>query len=313
MRYIPYACVLISDDERSILGRMASVAERPVQSTQTRFERPDGIALAVETFGAGGAPVVFAHGFGQTRRAWTAAATALAGRAHRTLTYDARGHGDSDWRAAAPYTWEQMRDDLAAIARAQSARPVLVGASMGGLVGLAAEGAHAPLFRGLVLVDVTPRWEPRGVDRILTFMRTHPDGFDSLDAAAAAIAAYLPHRRERKSPDRLRGLLADHGDGFLRWHWDPRLIDELARGSESYQPLLIDAARSVRIPTLLISGGASDVVSHATIEEFLALVPHARHVRLAGATHMIVGDDNAAFTRHVAGFLEELEAQESSQ
>jgi pimeloyl-ACP methyl ester carboxylesterase len=229
------------------------------------------------------------------------------------VTYDARGHGDSDWRAGAPYTWEQMRDDLAAIARSQSARPVLVGASMGGLVGLAAEGEYAPLFRALVLVDVTPRWEPRGVDRILNFMRAYPDGFESLDAAAAAIAAYLPHRREQKSPDRLRGLLADHGDGRLRWHWDPRLIDELASGSESYQPLLLDAARRIRIPTLLISGGASDVVSHDTIDEFLALVPHARHVRVADATHMIVGDDNAAFTRHVARFLEEIEAKEFSQ
>jgi pimeloyl-ACP methyl ester carboxylesterase len=291
---------------------MACVVSLPVESTR-RFKRPDGVSLAIETFGAGGTPILFAHGFGQTRRAWTATANALAGRCHRAVTYDARGHGDSDWRAGAAYTWEQMRDDLATIARAQPAPPVLVGASMGGLVGLAAEGEYAPLFRALVLVDVTPRWEPRGVDRILNFMRAHPDGFESLDAAAAAIAAYLPHRREQKSPDRLRGLLADHGDGRLRWHWDPRLIDELARGSESYQPLLLDAARRIRIPTLLISGGASDVVSHDTIDEFLALVPHARHVRVADATHMIVGDDNAAFTRHVAEFLGEIEVRESSQ
>jgi pimeloyl-ACP methyl ester carboxylesterase len=283
-----------------------------VESTR-RFKRPDGVSLAIETFGAGGTPILFAHGFGQTRRAWTATANALAGRCHRAVTYDARGHGDSDWRAGAAYTWEQMRDDLATIARAQPAPPVLVGASMGGLVGLAAEGEYAPLFRALVLVDVTPRWEPRGVDRILNFMRAHPDGFESLDAAAAAIAAYLPHRREQKSPDRLRGLLADHGDGRLRWHWDPRLIDELARGSESYQPLLLDAARRIRIPTLLISGGASDVVSHDTIDEFLALVPHARHVRVADATHMIVGDDNAAVARHVAEFLGDIEVRESSQ
>ena len=69
----------------------------------------------------------------------------------------------------------------------------------------------------------------------------------------------------------------------------------------------------MRIPTLLISGGASDIVSHATIEEFLALVPQARHIRVAGATHMIVGDDNAAFTRHVAEFLDGIEAKEFSQ
>jgi pimeloyl-ACP methyl ester carboxylesterase len=293
---------------------MASVVrpEPEVQSTQSRFVRPDGVALAIEAFGGAGTPVVLAHGFGQTRQAWTASATALARNGYRALAFDARGHGESGWRAEAPYTWEQMRDDLAAIARAQTERPVLIGASMGGLVGLAAEGACAPLFRALVLVDVTPRWEPRGVDRILTFMRAHPDGFESLDAAAAAIAAYLPHRRGRKSPDRLRSLLVDR-DGRLCWHWDPRLIDELARGSESYQPLLLDAARRISVPTLLVSGGASDVVSDATIGEFLALVPHARHVRVADATHMIVGDDNAAFTHHVTEFLDEVEAMEPSQ
>ena len=188
---------------------MACVAELPVQSTRSRFERPDGVALAVETFGpdsARRAPIVFAHGFGQTRQAWTATAAALAEHGFGAVTYDARGHGDSDWRAAAPYTWEQMRDDLAAIARAQAAPPVLVGASMGGLVGLAAEGAYAPLFRALVLVDITPRWEPRGVDRILTFMRAHPDGFESLDAAAAAIAAYLPHRSRPHLPSASRPI-----------------------------------------------------------------------------------------------------------
>jgi pimeloyl-ACP methyl ester carboxylesterase len=293
---------------------MAWLAPAQPESTLRRLTRPDGVGLAVEGFGPeDGSPIVFAHGFGQTRLASAGSAAAFAERGRRCITFDARGHGDSDWRTDAPYAWEQMRDDLVAIARDLPSPPVLIGASMGGLVGLAAEGACAPLFHALVLVDVTPRWEPRGVDRILSFMRAHPDGFDSLAEAAEAIAAYLPHRRERKSPDRLRALLADRGDGRLCWHWDPRLVEELAEGSETCQPMLIEAARSIRIPTLLISGGASDIVSEDTIDEFLALVPHARHVRVSEATHMIVGDDNAAFTRHVAQFLDAIEEQEFPQ
>jgi pimeloyl-ACP methyl ester carboxylesterase len=279
-----------------------------------RLERPDGVGLAVETFGARDRPgIVFAHGLGQTRRAWEGSAAALGATGYQCVTFDARGHGDSDWRAEKPYTWEQMVDDLLAVTRTLPSPPVLVGASMGGLIGLAAEGAHASQFRSLVLVDVTPRWEPRGVDRILNFMRAHPHGFDSLDEAATAIAAYLPHRPGRKSPERLRALLADHGDGRLRWHWDPRLLDELMRDSAAQQPGLMDAARQIRIPTLLISGGASDIVSRATIDEFLALVPHARHVLVPRATHMIAGDDNVAFTRHVVQFLQTLQDQESQQ
>ncbi|HEV7489821.1 MAG TPA: alpha/beta hydrolase [Rhodanobacteraceae bacterium] len=279
-----------------------------------RLKSRDGVSLAVENRGIPDRPgIVFAHGFGQTRRAWAGSAATLVDRGYFSVTFDARGHGDSGWRTDKPYDWEQMRDDLVAVTGTFPSPPVLVGASMGGLVGLAAEGLDGPLFRALVLVDVTPRWEPRGVNRILNFMRAHPHGFDSLDEAAEAIAAYLPHRGARKSPQRLRALLEDHGDGRLRWHWDPRLIDELARGSESQQPLLLEAARRIRIPTLLVSGGASDVVSPATIDEFLSLVPHARHVVVSDATHMVAGDDNIVFTEHVVQFLDTLWDKESVQ
>ncbi len=289
---------------------MASRAPTPPQSAIERIAASDRLRLAVETFGTPGPGIVFAHGFGQTRGAWSATAATLAASGYSCVAYDARGHGDSDWRGDAPYAWDQLVDDVTTIARRLPERPVLVGASMGGLVGLAAEHQHGPLFRALVLVDVTPRWETRGVDRILGFMRAHPDGFASIDDAAAAVAAYLPHRAERKSPDRLRTLLAEDRDGRLRWHWDPRLVDELATRSVAEQSRLAEAARNLRIPTLLISGGASDIVSDATIAEFLCLVPQARHVSVAGATHMIAGDDNVAFTRHVAQFLKTIELEE---
>lgn len=283
--------------------------QRDALTRQRRVCTRDGVALAVEVCGdARGLPVVLAHGFGQTRRSWSASAAALAAAGCRTLAYDARGHGDSDWRAGAPYAWEQMIDDLAVVAADAGPRPVLVGASMGGLVGLAAQSLRARPFRALVLVDVTPRWEAAGVERILAFMRAHPDGFASLDEASEAIASYLPHRRARGAPERLRGLLVERGDGRLRWHWDPRLLDELAAHGERYQPLLAEAARDLDVPVLLISGGASDVVSPATVDEFLALVPHARHVVVPRAAHMVAGDENDAFTREILNFLRELAA-----
>jgi len=292
---------------------MASVLSQHSASVTTRLASRDGLGLAVEQWGDSGPGIVLAHGFGQTRQAWAASAASIAAEGFRAIAYDARGHGDSDWRHEGVYAWEQMIDDLIAVADLAGPQPILVGASMGGLIGLAAEGTRAPLFRALVLVDVTPRWEPQGVDRILGFMRAHPDGFDSLQHAADAIAAYLPHRRERKSPERLRSLLTDHGDGRLRWHWDPRLLDEVAHDSERHQPLLMDAARKVRVPTLLVSGGASDIVSNATIDEFLSLVPHARHIAVPNATHMVAGDENTVFTRHVLQFLKTLQDEESSQ
>ena len=274
------------------------------------LQAADGLELACQAFGSPTAPpVVFAHGFGQTRHAWSATAQALADDGWHCLTADARGHGASGWRADGQYEFPQFVDDLVRLARHAAStagvRPVLVGASMGGLLGLVAQATRAA-FRALVLVDITPRWESAGVERILAFMRAHPDGFASLDAAAAAIAHYLPHRRERKSPERLSRLLVVDVNGRLRWHWDPRLLDRIASDSERQQAGLLDAARSIDVPTLLISGMRSDVVSAATIAEFLACVPHARHVRVEHATHMVVGDRNDAFAAAVREFINSL-------
>jgi pimeloyl-ACP methyl ester carboxylesterase len=271
----------------------------------------DGLALTFERFGAPDAPpVLFAHGFGQTRHAWTAAAIGLAGDGWCCLSADARGHGDSGWRADGAYEFGQFIDDLVLLAQRSArapapAKPVLVGASMGGLLGLAAQAAH-DVFRALVLVDITPRWESAGVERIMAFMRAHPDGFASAEEAADAIAHYLPQRRERKSPERLRSLLVPLANGRLRWHWDPHLLERIAAGSENQQEALLDAAPRIRVQTLLISGAQSDVVSASTIDEFLSCVPHARHVRVAQATHMIVGDRNDAFVAAVRDFIEDV-------
>lgn len=255
----------------------------------------------------GNPALIYAHGFGQTRHAWARTGAALAHSGYAGLSYDARGHGDSQRNAAdLPYTGEQFADDLIIVAGDQTQAPVLIGASMGGLFGLIAEARWPGLFQAMVLVDITPRWEAAGLQRILGFMTAFPQGFDSLEHASDTIAAYLPHRRSRKSPEELRELLRCGEDGRWRWHWDPRLIDELARDSAQHQDGIAEAARKVRCPLLLISGGRSDLVSAETVEEFRMLAPHAHHVHLPQATHMVAGDDNDTFTTTVLEYLAEL-------
>lgn len=273
-----------------------------------------GIALAIRQFASPGPlqshpALIYAHGFGQTRGAWNRTGELMAAQGYAGLAYDARGHGESGRNAAdLLYTGDQFADDLIVVAGEQPEPPVLVGASMGGLFGLIAESRWPGLFRAMVLVDITPRWEHAGLQRILAFMTAFPDGFDSLDHAADAIAAYQPQRRSRKSADELRELLREGADGRWRWHWDPRLVDELARDSAQHQDAIAEAARRVQCPVLLISGGRSDLVSEKTVEEFKTLVPHARHVHLPQATHMVAGDDNDAFTAVVLEYLASLSA-----
>lgn len=269
---------------------------------------PDRLGpLALEHFvGRDSLPsLVYAHGFGQTRLAWSRAARQLAKQGFSGTSFDARGHGESHWNAPDDdYQIDQFVDDLTNLAEQRNLPPVLIGASMGGLLGMYAQGHRdPPPFSALVLVDITPRWEAVGVSRILGFMTAFPQGFDTLEHAAHAIAAYLPHRQQRKSPAELKKLLVLRADGRWHWHWDPRLIDSIGRRGEEHQHLLLEAAQRIDVPTLLISGGRSELVKDAHVDEFLSLVPHAQHVRLEDATHMVVGDDNDAFTRTISDFM----------
>jgi pimeloyl-ACP methyl ester carboxylesterase len=263
-----------------------------------------GLPLAASAAGPLGAEtsVLFAHGFGQTRQAWTRTMLALGRAGLGSAAWDLRGHGQSGRNPdGEAYAVEQFIDDALAVRATLAEPPVLVGASMGGLVGLAAQARGAE-FAGLILVDVTPTWAMAGMQRILDFMGAHPEGFDDHAHAARAIAAYLPHRRERKTPADLAHLLLRGDDGRLRWHWDPRLLNDLADAGK-HQAALSEAARGIDIPVLLVSGGRSDLVTPETIAHFQTLVPHAQHVHLPEATHMVAGDDNDAFTRAVFDFI----------
>ena len=264
----------------------------------------DGLRLHADRFGAGDRNVLLAHGFGQSRLAWERSAAALGTQGFDCLAMDGRGHGMSGWNTTTPYHMDQFVDDARHWAADAGGKPIWVGASMGGLIGMVAEAETAGgLFDALVLVDVTPRWEAAGVGRIIEFMRAWPEGFASVDEARDAVAHYLPHRPDSANGDRLARMLVSMPNGRLRWHWDPKLLDDIAERIDEHTARLIAAARKLTLPVLLISGSRSDVVSADTIDEFMNLVPHAQHQRIIGATHMVVGDDNQTFTDSVAEFL----------
>ena len=263
------------------------------------------IALAIESQGSSAArPLLLVHGFGQTRHAWKRCAQNLSDKGFRAVTFDMRGHGDSARATDGHYELQSFLDDLLRVSRSLGEPPVLIGASMGGLLGLALAGeVTPPPFRALVLVDITPRWESAGVARMLGFMRAHPNGFADYAEAIAAVAGYLPHRARAKRRHELEPLLRRGADGRLRWHWDPALLDTIAHEGERHQPRLLAAARRIEVPVLLLSGGRSDVVSRGTIAEFMQLLPHARHVEIPEATHMLAGDANDAFTGAIQDFI----------
>jgi len=277
---------------------MQSATERSVA-----LRGAGGITLVGDAVGrAGDPPALLLHGGGQTRHAWGATARALAAAGYHVVALDHRGHGDSEW--APDYSLTSFADDVRAVVDQLGAPPVVVGASLGGMAGMLAEGEHGPLLRALVLVDVGPRLEMAGVRRVLSFMESGLDGgFASLDEAADAIARYLPHRKRPRDPSGLAKNLRQGADGRWRWHYDPRFVRR-ERGDPTFtRERLVEAARRLRLPTMLVRGRMSDVLSEDAVREFRELVPHAAYADVAGAHHMVAGDDNDAFTDAVVGFL----------
>jgi pimeloyl-ACP methyl ester carboxylesterase len=265
-----------------------------------------GVIIAGDSWGDPTRPlVVLLHGGGQTRHAWKGTGQRLAEAGYYAVALDARGHGDSEWAADGLYSQDAMVADLVAVLDALGGpRPVLVGASMGGGVSLVAVGEGRVDATALVLVDIAPRIEPEGVEKISAFMSQKPEGFDSLEEVATAIGSYQPHRERPRQLDGLAKNVRLGEDGKYHWHWDPRFRSR-ASGLDQREERLEECSRSLTLPTLLVRGGLSDILSEQGAKEFLELCPHSGYVNVTGAAHMVAGDRNDIFATAVLDFLRE--------
>jgi pimeloyl-ACP methyl ester carboxylesterase len=254
-----------------------------------------------------GPPVLLMHGGGQTRHAWRRAVQELAGEGWRAIALDARGHGDSAWASDADYSVDSLCEDLRAVTRTLSAKPALVGASMGGNTALVAEGETPGLASALVLADVVPQLEPEGVRRIIDFMTARPEGFSNLDEAAEAVASYNPLRPRPRDPNGLAKNLRQGADGRWRWHWDPRFMTGKVTSREAWlrdiRNRMTAAAARVRVPTLLVRGAQSDIVSSAGVQALRAQMPQLETADVQEAGHMVAGDRNDPFNTALLSFL----------
>jgi pimeloyl-ACP methyl ester carboxylesterase len=274
------------------------------------FTGIEGNRLEGDIYGHGKRTALLLHGGGQTRHAWRATARKLAGRGFTAIPVDQRGHGDSAWIESGAYALHDYGMEAASLGdqveQRFGAKPVAIGASLGGLAALLALG-QATCFSALVLVDIVPRTEAGGVAHVENFMRARArEGFVSIDEAAESIAAYLPHRTKPRSTEGLRKNLRQRADGRWYWHWDPRFWDgprsvDVDRGAAF--PRLEQISRSLTIPILLVRGGSSDIVSLESVEAFRRLAPHAEFVDVSGAGHMVAGDKNDVFADAILTFL----------
>ena len=270
-----------------------------------RFRVENFMELDADIYGDwSGQPVVLLHGGGQTRYAWGSTTETLSKAGFHVINLDLRGHGHSAWAPDGNYSIDAYANDLRSVVNLLGRPVALVGASLGGLTSLIAVGEEprAPCS-ALILVDIAPRIELDGRDRIIEFMCSRPDGFSSLEEAADNVTKFLPHRPRPTDISGLAKNLRLGPDGRYHWHWDPAFMEGRI-GDESYNPERFEqAAQAIDAPMMLVRGRMSEIVSEEGAKAFRRIVPGAEYIDVQEAAHMVAGDRNDVFTEAILSFL----------
>lgn len=272
----------------------------------------NGLKLAYQEWGDPNAPpIVMLHGFGVSGHMFDEFAERMQDR-YRLLALDQRGHGDSDWSEAGDYSREAFVEDLEGFRKALGLEKfVLIGHSMGGLNAVSYVNRYPGHATALVLVDVGPESSKEGVDNIVRFTRG-PDELDFEEFVQMA-HRFNPRRTLENIRERMRHRLKPTESGKWTWKFDKRFRQPdsgLTVGWRLSSDELWQLFRNIAIPTLLVRGAESDVLSAEVAERCVQEMPAARLVTIPGAGHSVPGDNPDAFTEAVASFLAEVERGE---
>lgn len=275
--------------------------DAPVQAV---VEFPgDGLTLRADAYGPhAGPPVLFFHGGGQSRRAWSGAARNIAAAGYRAYTVDLRGHGESDWAADGDYLLDAFGRDIEALLDSFDRPVTLVGASRGGqsaLVGASRRPGKAAL---VMLADVAPLLRDVGVDAFRDFFAASAAGFATIEAAADVLAAQLGLPR-RSDISGLEKTMRRADDGRLYWQWDPLTVSPEFLNPPSEGLGLEQAAARITDPVVLVRAELSTIVTDEGEALFRKLTPQLEVVLAKGVGHMVTGDRNDAFAETLRDYL----------
>ena len=275
-----------------------------------KFKVDSGLELVASEWGDANDPlVILMHGGGQTRHAWGSTGEILSKSGFYVLSLDLRGHGDSQWHPEGDYLIESYKGDLVSILNQVGKPASLVGASLGGMVSLslASDLNKKDLVSALVMVDIGLYPNEKGSNEIVSFMQSGIKGFANLNEASDAVSAYLPHRKRPRDNRGLEKNLRLKEDGRYYWHWDPRFLDERdSDNRENQKEKNIRLAKNISIPTLLIRGALSNVVTQKEVDDFLTIIPHSEFQEIEKAAHMVAGDRNDIFANSAIKFLKKI-------
>jgi len=249
------------------------------------------------------APVlVLLHGYTGHARSWDAFAQAMSSR-YRVLALDQRGHGETQWAPPDAYDTSEMVTDLEHFVNALDLREfALLGLSMGGLVSIGYAGKRPGRLARLVIVDIAPELDMEGLKRIQAGV-VRSDVFMSVDEAYARARADNPIPPDDQLRHRIEYSLMRREDGRFTYRYDRALRDPKnpRTGIPAEEGWRLVA--NIDVPTLLVRGELSDILSKPVAARMANAIPDCRLVEVAGSSHPVPLDKPDAFLRAVSAFL----------
>jgi pimeloyl-ACP methyl ester carboxylesterase len=247
-------------------------------------------------------PLLLLHGGHQSAHSWDLVSLHLADRFH-IYALDQRGHGDSEWARDGDYGTETMASDALAFCRQLGIeRPLIFGHSMGGMVTMAILKREPGFVRAAVLVDVGPEVSEEGALAIRSFIQSAGE-FDDLDAFVERVRAYDPFRSREHIERTVRYNMILRVDGKY-----VSKCDNLGRargrdGATPIRPVSLEDARNFAVPTLVVRGERSNILTPEAAERFASAIPGGRLVTVTNCGHNVHSQNTPGFLEAVTPFL----------
>ena len=243
----------------------------------------DGVNIYYEVHGEGPA-LILTHGYSATSEMWAGQVAPLS-KHFKVVTWDMRGHGQSDYPAdQSAYSEEATVGDMAALLDAVGARKAVVGGlSLGGYMSLAFHLAHPERTRALLIIDTGPGYKN--------------------DQARDGWNANAIRRAERLEAEGLGDLSKASAEVRAARHRDASGLARAARGMLTQRNArVIESLPSVALPAVVIVG-ANDTPFLAASDYMAAKIPGAKKVVIPDAGHSANIDQPAAFNAALMDFL----------
>jgi 3-oxoadipate enol-lactonase len=247
---------------------------------------------------ASGLPVVFIHGFPFSQEMWRSQVAELSGD-HRVITYDVRGHGESEV-GDGQYTIEFFVDDLIGLLdHLRIEKAVVIGLSMGGYIALRAIERNPERFRGLVLCDTRSEADTNEgkIKRAANIQSVRTDGVKKY--AEGFVKAVFASQTFERNPEAVK---------FIR-----EIIEKTSRIAIAGTLLALasrtdttESLSKINVPTLILVGEHDALTPVSAVRSMSEKIRQSELHVVSNAAHLSNLENPEEFNKHLSGFLRRL-------